>query len=834
MRDLLRKEQARAAVNAAILTSFAVTQPLLDLLARAPDFLVAHRTSPEGILALTATVSVVLPMCAALLAWLAFRAHALAGRIVMLVMVALTVSLMAVLVLRESVTSGRAVIAAAGVIGLAAAIAYARRAALRTFVTWLAPGLVVFPVLFLANAGIRTLVWPHASTAGSAAAGETPVVMVVFDQFPLTSLLDEQHGIDAAVYPAFASLAAESTWYRNATSVSGYTRWALPAILTGQRPRPAVLPVAAHHPGNIFTLLGASHRMHVFEPITAICPREICDQDQQPLAVWARGLARALSTAYLHAVVPSDLAGSLPSVDQGWHEPPTDEPGDSIGEQWFERHRRGRRREVFEFLDAIGRTESARPEFHFLHVLLPHEPFIYFPDGERYSTETRLPGLMGREMWRNDDWAATQAYRGHLLQAAYVDRLLGRLVARLKETGLYDRALIVITSDHGASFREGKAFRRLTPETRMDILPVPLFMKQPHQTHGIVDDRNVESIDIVPTIADILDVELQWTAEGNSALAHGSGRSEKRAFLDDATRSVGLPASLLDEAFGAARRKHALFGDTSANRFYVPLTSPARELIGQGIEALRIVDGADQRFTLGVRGDFDRVTPGTERLPANLAGTAGDGSGQVILAIALNGVVRVTTRTYPFDDRGVRGAWTAVIPADAFQRGRNVLEIFAVSQDSAGPLLRHVYRSDDDRLDLSAPAAVYAWGVQQEGFHDREWRDGIPYRWTEGVARLTVPITAGMTTKALGVTLMMSGRNKKPLRVTVNGCEVFRGALPAGKWARTFDLSACPDIQGQAVIELITDVDRSRNRMDRRRLGIAVERIDLLDTPSVR
>ena len=784
-------------------------------------------------LALTATLSLALPALVALLVLAAYRIHVFAGRFLMALLVTLGAGLLALLAL-NGLGSGRLVVAAAVAIGFAAAYAYERRPALRTFVTWLAPGLLLFPALFLSNAGVRSLIWPQASGARGAAVGETPVVMVVFDQFPLTSLLDDHHQIDATLYPAFAALASDATWYRNATTVSDYTRWALPAILTGQHPRPATLPVAAHHPDSVFTLLGASHRMHVFEPITDVCPREICDQDQQPLDVWARGLAHALSIAYLHAVIPADMAASLPPVDQGWHEPPTDGPEGSIGERWHERHRRGRRTEVFEFIETIGEAGGGRPAFHFLHVLLPHEPFIYFPDGVRFSIETRLPGLMGRELWRNDEWAVTQAYRRHLLQAGYVDRLLGQLIARLKETGLYDRSLIVITSDHGASFRPGGPFRRLTRETGRDILPVPLLIKQPHQTEGVVDDRNVESIDIVPTIADVLDVDLPWDAQGGSALDPRSVRNEKRAFHDDATRSTTFPASLLDETFAAVDRKYALFGDTHVNRAYLPVNSPVHGLVGQPVAALRVVAGDEQAFTLDVRGDLDDVDAASGQLPANLIGTAGDGRQTVVLAVALNGIVRLTTQTYPFEDRAVHGKWTAVIPSDAFLRGRNILEIFVVSEDGNGSLLRRVYQSDRDQLDLSAPAAVYAWGVVQEGFHTREWRGGTPFRWTEAVARVTAPIRSASPPKALRVSLLMSGRNKKPLRVTVNGCEVFRGPLPAGRWTQVFDLAACPEIEGQAVIELTTEVDRSRNRIDRRRLGVAVQRIDLLEAMPAR
>jgi hypothetical protein len=55
-----------------------------------------------------------------------------------------------------------------------------------------------------------------------------PVVMILFDEFPTTSLLDSSGQIDARLYPKFAKLAGQSTWYRNATAVSGLSTWAIP------------------------------------------------------------------------------------------------------------------------------------------------------------------------------------------------------------------------------------------------------------------------------------------------------------------------------------------------------------------------------------------------------------------------------------------------------------------------------------------------------------------------------------------------------------------------------------------------------------------------------
>ena len=86
-------------------------------------------------------------------------------------------------------------------------------------------------------------------------AAKPPIVIVVFDQLPLTSLLNEGRKIDAENFSNFASLAADSLWFRNTTTVSDRTGFALPAIVTGRYPAPGVLPTAEGYPESLFSWL---------------------------------------------------------------------------------------------------------------------------------------------------------------------------------------------------------------------------------------------------------------------------------------------------------------------------------------------------------------------------------------------------------------------------------------------------------------------------------------------------------------------------------------------------------------------------------------------------
>ena len=111
-----------------------------------------------------------------------------------------------------------------------------------------------------------------------------------------------------------------------------------------------------------------------------------------------------------------------------------------------------------------------------------------------------------------------RAFERHLLQVGYVDLVLGRIISRLRETGLWKTSLMIVTADHGISFRPGEPVRKVDADNIADIAPVPLFVKEPGQQTGVVDDRSARTIDIVPTIADVLGIHAPWEFDGRSLL----------------------------------------------------------------------------------------------------------------------------------------------------------------------------------------------------------------------------------------------------------------------------------------------------------------------------
>ncbi len=156
-----------------------------------------------------------------------------------------------------------------------------------------------------------------------------------------------------------------------------------------------------------------------------------------------------------------------------------------------------------------------------MHANFPHIPYEYLPSGKRYQEGWLMPGLdFANDSWTGAEWQSAQAYQRFLLQLGALDGWLGKLIDKLHAEDLFERALIVITADHGVSFTPNSSRRDAPPEENLDanILPVPLIIKAPYQEEGLISERNAETIDIMPTLADLLDRPLAWTVDGVSLL----------------------------------------------------------------------------------------------------------------------------------------------------------------------------------------------------------------------------------------------------------------------------------------------------------------------------
>jgi len=202
------------------------------------------------------------------------------------------------------------------------------------------------------------------------------------------------------------------------------------------------------------------------------------------------------------------------------------------------------------------------------------------------------PGWASDEVWNPNQAAVDQYWQRHLLQLGYADRVLGRLLDRLRETGLYDRAVLVVTADHGVSFRAGQKRRPLSEANRQDIAYVPLFVKAPGQGHGRVVAKAARTIDILPTLADASRVRIPWQVDGHSLLGPRPAEPTVILVKDKGKRFTIPAAGLLRLREQALRRQLRLFGSggPSSSLFAV---GPDRALLGHSFEGGRRVSRID-------------------------------------------------------------------------------------------------------------------------------------------------------------------------------------------------------------------------------------------------
>jgi hypothetical protein len=263
----------------------------------------------------------------------------------------------------------------------------------------------------------------------------------------------------------------------------------------------------------------------------------------------------------------------------------------------------------------------------------------------------------------------------------YTDRLVGKFLRRLHRTGLWNKALIVVTADHGISYRGGDLRRRPTRRNLAELAFTPLFVKLPGQQQGrIDDDRHVQTVDILPTIADVLGIKIPWHTDGTSALAGGPGSSR----VDVASVTAPYTAALAQRRASLARQLDVLGSGSWGPQ--LAGTGRYRGLVGKPVASLQIVGSASGSATIDAIGSkLLRAFPKRSQLvPSPLTGpVSGLHTGDSI-AFALDGRIAAVSVVY----RGPR--FSELVPESAFRPGRNSVRAFVVSGAPSAPQLREL------------------------------------------------------------------------------------------------------------------------------------------------
>ena len=295
-----------------------------------------------------------------------------------------------------------------------------------------------------------------------------PVILISIDTLRADHL--PAYGYTAVQTPNIDALRRDAILFSDASSPCPLTLPAHTSILTG------LLPPAHQVRNNLgYRLDGAAH------PTLARLLR-------------AKGYATGAAVSAYVLAAKTGLADSFDFYDDAIARPSHIEAASQVRRPGFESEQR-----ALSWLDGIGR----KPFFLFLHLYEPHAP--YEPP-EPYRSRYPL------------------AYDGEIAAA---DAIVGDFLGQLRRRGLYDRAVVILLSDHGEGLgQHGEKEHGIF--LYREALRVPLIVKLPGSKQaGTTVPEPVGLVDIIPTLAALLGFPLPPGAAGASLLAHPRDRGRR-------------------------------------------------------------------------------------------------------------------------------------------------------------------------------------------------------------------------------------------------------------------------------------------------------------------
>jgi hypothetical protein len=658
------------------LSGIAIAQPLLDLISKNTGMLIANRANGLQAVLLVALILVVVPLAMWLVEFAVGLVAARARRWVHAGLCGVLVTALAMEVVKKQTSLGSAAIIRiailCGVIGAALVLLFA---IVRQFLHYLSIAPVIFAALFLFASPATEVVFTSSQAAATDVGVDNPkrIVMVVLDELPEMSLLDGQGRVDPELFPNFARIAGDATWYRNNTTVAPYTNLAVPAMLTGQYPKNAEqVPTVSDYPDNLFTLLGKAYGMNVHETVTQLCPSRVCKGGgtggftslvEQSARLWKEYAAPTRSKFSFADDV--GVSKALPTMT--------------------------------DFVDSLAPTSA--PRLDYVHIVFPHNPWHYLPT---LQDTLNVSQMKGAELlaWANQP-LADQAKQRHVLQVQAADTLLGRVLDKLERIGAYDDSLVIVTADHGVSFVAGEALRSVTPKNYPQIMWTPMFVKYPGQSEGKIDDRPAQSVDLLPTVADVVDVDIPFDVDGRSLRGEVRPVDPLPFYQWKGVDTIGLAGAPVapagehlefDGASGFAEvrtAEAAPAGDDPALRVY--RSGEHGDLVGRPAAPLvrdepNLADGPT--VVLGTAETLENVRLKARKVPwAFHSGGVRNANGDIDVAFVIDGRIVAVTKAVAAKEGAKDSYLTFVMPPSLVHQGRNDVTAYVIRGTSDAPTL---------------------------------------------------------------------------------------------------------------------------------------------------
>lgn len=252
---------------------------------------------------------------------------------------------------------------------------------------------------------------------------------------------------------------------------------------------------------------------------------------------------------------PGGLASPESGLDQGFDEIYTQHYKFFYNdENGLERYQQDNREKYEQLIKQAGdwlsnnAPSSDKKFFLWIHLLDPHAPYFPPDDLKCKFNQKYCDTILGKSLDELDEERARYQmcqdekvpqdviermetlYDGGV---AYSDRLVGKILDKLKQTGLDKNTLVILYGDHGEGFDHNYYFnhRKVLYDSSIKI---PLIIKLPQINSGKKTNRLIDNTDIAPTILDLLGIGLKGLRIDGKSFSNELlrfAKNEKKEFI---------------------------------------------------------------------------------------------------------------------------------------------------------------------------------------------------------------------------------------------------------------------------------------------------------------
>jgi arylsulfatase A-like enzyme len=221
--------------------------------------------------------------------------------------------------------------------------------------------------------------------------------------------------------------------------------------------------------------------------------------------------------------------------------------------------------------DAIRKFDS--PTMAYFHVFPPHEPYApnrqalsLFDDGWT-PPEKPVHPLSGHHS--TDEMLASRLRYDQYL--ATWDAEFAHLLETLESSGLLEKSIVVITSDHGELFERGE-IEHNTFLLSSPVVHVPLLVSLPGQTQRKDVHAFTSNVDLLPTLAHLVGASAPSWTEGRLLPSLGGEEDLNRSIFSIDAKTASSFSAFEKFSISMIKQRHRLiyynYPDYSGFEFY--------------------------------------------------------------------------------------------------------------------------------------------------------------------------------------------------------------------------------------------------------------------------